>query len=282
MQPMERELTPRTSRGITFVDYIRPIGHPSYRPTMSPLFNFVAKKISSENLSIDLDSLPKPALINYQKCEKILWFHSYFPKLPAIPDECFVFAKDVPINLPRTFERAEKVMDPVYIFMYYIEMGNVAALKPFWHRLDDQQKARVSTFDDKMVQFFAEYLETGVRPSMHELFNLYREAKTRNFNISAVLFKMGPIPFRMVVLLDEFHNTLVCPDDDWEANCGHLAGLLTFKDFVIDFNRVLPSYLVVLEDALRLRYTRFVMLPTKCRIPEVEDFVARRIGPRVC
>uniref|UniRef100_A0A1I8A6N2 Tudor domain-containing protein n=1 Tax=Steinernema glaseri TaxID=37863 RepID=A0A1I8A6N2_9BILA len=248
---------------------------------MKLLFKIAAKKILVQELPIYADSLPKTVLINCQRYAKMLVFYDYcssipIPPLPTVPEECFVFYENVDINFPRTFDRAEKVMDPVAIFMYYVELGNLEGVRRLWSRLDDHQKVRIYNCNDEVVIFLADYFETGVALPGNSLVSIHGKAKFKNFNTCAFIFKLYPVPTRGFILICEFCIALEHEDDSWEANCEQLAGLVALKDFQVEID---DRGVTDLETTIRSNYSKYLRLPKNCRIPEVDEFARERIGP---
>uniref|UniRef100_A0A1I7YWM8 ATP synthase subunit alpha, mitochondrial n=1 Tax=Steinernema glaseri TaxID=37863 RepID=A0A1I7YWM8_9BILA len=245
---------------------------------MSSLFEIVAKKISTENLAIDAKMVPRTILVNI----RIRSFHKLYSKLPAFPDECFVFAKDWSINLQRTFERAERVVDPVDVFTHYMEHRNLEWMKSAWGRLDKEQQARICSSDDEVKQALSEYLKTGVPPPDYRLFALYQEARVKNFHLSVFLWKMGTVEFQKHILLGEFCRTLQFGhSDQWASNCEQLAGLVALQGFDITLGKMDWRSRTELKQIIRLMPSVFLELPENCRIPAIEDLAAASIDARV-
>uniref|UniRef100_A0A1I8ANJ7 PX domain-containing protein n=1 Tax=Steinernema glaseri TaxID=37863 RepID=A0A1I8ANJ7_9BILA len=174
---------------------------------MNSLFQLTVKNIVTEKLVIKANMLPWRIFLNFQQYKKILDFHKLYSKLPALPDECFVFDKDLSIDLQQTFERAEKVMDPIGVFAHYIEHRNLEWMKSAWSRLDEEQQTRIRSSEDELMQALAEYLETGVPPPNYRLFALYKEAKTKNANMRIIFWKMCSTELQQVILFVEFYET---------------------------------------------------------------------------
>uniref|UniRef100_A0A1I8AH08 Terpene_synth_C domain-containing protein n=1 Tax=Steinernema glaseri TaxID=37863 RepID=A0A1I8AH08_9BILA len=253
---------------------------------MKSLFKTVAKKISTEKQVLDKDSLPKTVLSDYRVYTAILSYNRYctttrVPPLPTIPEECFVFYKDMGINFRRTFERAEKVMDPVDTFIYYVELGNFQGQELIWNQLDGQQKDRVYDCADEVVGFLGYYLETGTVLPGSNLDDLYEKAKSKVFTVSAFIYGLCSVPLRRSILLSEFCTTLECQDIHWVANCEHLANLVKLKDFEINADEMHEGVAADIESTIRSNHSNFLRLPKNCRIPELEDFARERIGPYV-
>uniref|UniRef100_A0A1I7ZJ20 Protein kinase domain-containing protein n=1 Tax=Steinernema glaseri TaxID=37863 RepID=A0A1I7ZJ20_9BILA len=227
-----------------FLKQLNYVGRPQFKPIpprlpkseTSPLTSHrgewpqvvtAAKRISTKKLTIDKDSYPKSVLVNYQRETKVLRFHNYFSALSAVPYECFAFDRDVRINLRRTFERAEKLMDPVDIFKYYVELGNVSAFDSLWSRFDYEQKDRVYDCDDAVSRFLGDFLESRrMGLSQDQILDIYDEARAKNFNTSAFIFKLCPLPCRILILLSEFQTALQSGGDSWRVECEQLAGLV--------------------------------------------------------
>uniref|UniRef100_A0A1I7ZTD8 NR LBD domain-containing protein n=1 Tax=Steinernema glaseri TaxID=37863 RepID=A0A1I7ZTD8_9BILA len=239
---------------------------------MKSLFNITAKKILTEKLSIDTDLLPKSALTNYEKYAKILTFRKRFSTLPAIPDECFVFDQHLRIDVTRTFKTADKIMDPVDIFLSHVELGNLGGIKPAWSRLNNQQKARVYECGDRITRFLARSYENDVIVTAVQVFALYHEAKMKNLNISYLLFTRCSLELQRLIIIDEFCNTLSSENNRWDANCRHLSRILERKDFQIEFDQIDEVTASCLKGVLRSNYSRIWMLPEKCRIREIEEW----------
>uniref|UniRef100_A0A1I8AGW1 SWIM-type domain-containing protein n=1 Tax=Steinernema glaseri TaxID=37863 RepID=A0A1I8AGW1_9BILA len=254
---------------------------------MKSLFKIAAKKILTENLPIALhkDSLPKAALSDYRIYTTILRFNrnstTRVPPLPAIPEECFVFDREFLIHIPRTLARAEKVMDPVGIFKYYVALGNLEGIASLWTQLDDEQKDRAYDSCDQVTRFLFDFLDTGTVPPESQLLQLYRSSKSANFYISFFIFRLFPVRLRSLTVLCELYNALNCQEKHRAANCRHLAGLVAYKDFEIKFNELDESVATDLEATIRSNHSNFLRLPKNCRIPEVEDFAREKIGPYV-
>uniref|UniRef100_A0A1I7YWT7 NR LBD domain-containing protein n=1 Tax=Steinernema glaseri TaxID=37863 RepID=A0A1I7YWT7_9BILA len=244
---------------------------------MKSLFKTAAKKSLVEKIEMDFFSLPKCVQRYHRRYARILKFHQTFQQLPAIPDECFVFAGPLRLNLRETFKRAEKVVDPECIFRYYVELGQLKALRPIWTQLDDQRKGRIYDCGDILTRFFGECLEYSAVAPGYSLLELYRASKGKNVYMSALIYKLGPINFRQRMLLSEFYETLQSMDRrQWFFRCRLLALLVALKDFEINISELGPRYCANLEKVIRTNYSAFLRLPSKCRIPEMEEFATQK------
>uniref|UniRef100_A0A1I7YUW5 AGPT-Pplase3 domain-containing protein n=1 Tax=Steinernema glaseri TaxID=37863 RepID=A0A1I7YUW5_9BILA len=237
---------------------------------MNSLFKTAAKQIIAENLSPK--SLPKAALIEFQKCTSILQFQKAYRALPSIPDECFVFTRDFAVDGSRTFKKAEKYLDLVDIFAYFLELGHVHGLRSIWKRLDDKQKPRIYDLPGKLPGFFADFFES--RRGSGDVFSLYAEARTKNFELCRFFFERSAPRLRATLLLDELATTLRAPRSSWRSSCRHLATLVSLQDAEVELSEIRSPTITRLEESIRENRARYRSLPEDCRIPAVEEFVA--------
>ncbi|KAK0429102.1 hypothetical protein QR680_011192 [Steinernema hermaphroditum] len=238
---------------------------------MKSLFKIAAGKIAKNKKLVE--TLPKPIFNRIQKYEHLNAFKRHFAKFPEIPDECFVFKPDFFVNAERTLRNAEKILDPLVMFQYYLAAGYVSRLEELWKQYSATQKEQIMD-RNPFGKYFADLFDYGQTVPVS---NARYYEKARNFkylSLSHYFFSVCPVPAQIVLLLSELNITLESVSQSrWQSNCAHLYRLLQLKNFSIDFNQMSEQGKELLREDIKRNQKNFSRLPRSCRIEEVDAFM---------